>query len=522
MTTTRSTTRPRPGSSGVPTPPPPPSPAAAPTRQPNRVHRWLTAIDNRMARWPGLDYLMIRTIVLVLIGIGVLMAYSSSMTWSIIESSSVWNEANRQLAFVAVGLVLFWVALKIPLGWVRSLSHVVMGISVLLLVAVLISPLGTGRDSVGSQSWLVIGSFQLQPSEVVKVAIAVWGATFLASDRHQPATSSRRMGAFIVVAVSCFFLIALQGDLGMAFSFLIVVAFVLIFAGIRMGILVIGGIVAALSLLVVFLSGGFRSQRFHTYFGALTGNFDDTQGSAFQSYQGFLSLADGSVTGVGLGQSRAKWFYLPEARNDFIFAIIGEEFGLWGGVLVIVLFALLGFFGLRTAMRAQNQFQSLLAASLTMGVVSQAFINIGYVVGLLPVTGIQLPMISAGGTSAVITIASMGLLASAARHEPESISAMQNYGRPLFDRVLFIGEPELEADEVHRLQAARARRGKVDRTQRYGRPVTAGRNAAADPEAESYGGEVSRARVGRAGSVEGNRAREHHNPRGSRASSSRL
>src|SRR5699024_9381426 len=128
------------------------------------------------------------------------------------------------------------------------------------------------------------------------------------------------------------------------------------------------------------------------------------------------------------GQSRAKWFYLPDAKNDYIFAIVGEEMGPLGGALVIVLFGMSGFFGIRTAMRAQNQVPALMPASLTAGVVGQAFFNIGYVIGLLPMTGVQLLMISAGRTSAIITIASMGLLANVARHEPMQISAMQNYG----------------------------------------------------------------------------------------------
>ena len=198
---------------------------------------------------------------------------------------------------------------------------------------------------------------------------------------------------------------------------------------------------------------------------------DSTRGAAFQTHQGFLSLADGSLFGVGLGQSRAKWFYLPEARNDFIFAVIGEELGMWGGIMVIALFAALGYFGLRTAQRAQTSFQGLAAASLTAGVVSQAFINIGYVVGLVPVTGIQLPMLSAGGTSAVITLWSMGMLASIARHEPDAVSAMQNYGRPRFDRMLFVPEPKATAQ----LRATRAERTRTHeqsrREQRYGVPV---------------------------------------------------
>ena len=253
--------------------------------------------------------------------------------------------------------------------------------------------------------------------------------------------------------------------MGMALSFAVVVAFILLFAGVSLkavGVVAASGVVA---LVVIFLSGSFRSDRFHVYFDALHGHFDDTRGVAFQSHQGFLSLADGHIFGVGLGQSRAKWFYLPEARNDFIFAVIGEELGLWGGALVIALFALLGFFGMRTALRAQTQYQTLMAASLTAAVVSQAFINMGYVVGLLPVTGIQLPMLSAGGSSAVFTLGAMGVLASVARHEPDAISSMQNYGRPVFDRIFFIAEPRA-------LKQRRQAPTDAPRRERYGTPVT--------------------------------------------------
>ena len=146
---------------------------------------------------------------------------------------------------------------------------------------------------------------------------------------------------------------------------------------------------------------------------------------------------------------------------------------MWGGALVIGLFAVLGYFGLRTAKRAQDQFQSLLAATLSVGVVVQAFINIGYVIGVLPVTGIQLPMISAGGTAAIITIGSMGLLCNVARHEPMQVSAMQNFGRPLFDRIFLIPEPTPPKERqggAHRADGERAQGARGRRVQRGQRP----------------------------------------------------
>lgn len=446
------------------------------------LHRRLSdAMDAR----PLLDYTMIRTVVLVLAGLGVVMVTSSSMAASFAASASVWATTVKQAVMVALGLFVFWLALKVSPERIRQLSNLIMLVAVVLLALVLVPGIGTGKDEVGSQSWIVLGPLRLQPSELARAAIAIWGAKVLANkDPRRPSKLDNGFLAFFGVATLCLLLIGAQGDYGMAVSFAIVVALILIFAGIPLSLIGIAAGVGALSLVVVFLSGGYRSNRFRVYFDALFGHFEETRTIAFQSHQGFLSLADGSLFGVGLGQSRAKWFYLPEARNDFIFAVIGEELGLWGGALVIILFALLGVFGLRAARRAQNQFQALMAASLAAGVVSQAFINIGYVIGLLPVTGIQLPMLSAGGTSAVITLGSMGILASVARHEPDCVSAMQNYGRPAFDRILGIGEPTAPRQAQARAQAQALRHRpaaptRSGREARFGTPVTA--RAAAAP-----------------------------------------
>lgn len=430
----------------------------------SRLNAWM---DSR----PLIDYTMVRTIVLVLAGLGVVMVTSSSMTWSVLSDESVWAQPLKQAIVVAMGLFAFWVALQIPPERIRNIAALFMGLSILLLVLVLIPGIGTGRDEVGSQSWIYIAGFQLQPSEIARVAICVWGASILANkDPRKIFQLTNGFMPFIIVSVLCMGLIGAQGDLGMMVSFSIVVALILLFAGVTWKFIGIVAGFAAVLLVAVMAAGGYRSHRLLVYFDALFGHFEDTRGVAFQSYQGFLSLADGSLFGVGLGQSRAKWFYLPEAKNDFIFAVIGEELGLWGGAVVIILFALLLFFGLRTARRAQNQFQALLAAAITTGIVSQAFINIGYVIGLLPVTGIQLPMISAGGTSAVITLGAMGLVASVARHEPDAVSAMQNYGRPLFDRMFFLAEPKAPRTPVR--QAPRRVREAPAPT-----PVTARRRA---------------------------------------------
>ena len=416
----------------------------APTSQkPSRtLGHHLRDIRDRMSAYPGLDYFMLRVAIFSLIGIGVVMAFSSSMATSLSESASPWSAALRQCLLVAAGLFIFWIALRISPRTLRACVPWFLGLSVLLLILVLVPGVGTGRAEVGSQSWIMLpGGVAFQPSEFARVAVGMYGASALADKTHRSLKLTDPFMMYSIISAIMFLLIMAQGDLGMAVSIALIVVFTLVFAGVDWRVPVVVGVAGVIGMTTVFLAGGFRSHRFHTYFDALRGNIADTQGTGFQAYQGFLSLADGGFWGVGLGQSRAKWFYLPEAKNDFVFAIIGEELGLWGGALVIILFAILGYFGLRAAKRAQNQFQSLLAATLAVGVVVQAFINIGYVIGMLPVTGIQLPMISAGGTAAIITIGSMGLLCNVARHEPLQVSAMQNYGRPMFDRLFLVPEP---------------------------------------------------------------------------------
>lgn len=409
---------------------------------------------------PLADYFLIACIVVVLAGLGVLMVTSSSMTWSVLEGASVFGTAARQAVMVALGFVAMWMCVRVRPETIRRAAPWVLGVSIVLLVLVLIDGIGTGLEEVGSQSWIVLGPLRLQPSELGKVAIAIWGSAFLtetAPSRRTGSlwesltdTSAKRYGVFLGVAAVMLALILAEHDVGMALAFVVVVGVTLVFAGIDLRwIYSASAAFVVILLIMVKRASGFRSDRITVYKDAFFGHFEDTRGAAFQSYQGFLSLADGSVFGVGLGQSRAKWFYLPEAKNDFIFAIVGEEIGLFGGALVIVLYGALCFLGLRVARRSHNAFLSLLAATLTGSVTIQAFINIAYVIGLAPVTGIQLPLISAGGTSAVITLASMGLLANCARHEPEAVSAMQSYGRPWFDRWLMIPEPGVQPAGGH-------------------------------------------------------------------------
>jgi len=205
---------------------------------------------------------------------------------------------------------------------------------------------------------------------------------------------------------------------------------------------------------VLSLTVGYRQARITAFLSPAT---TDPLGAGYQSQQALYSLADGGFFGLGLGQGRAKWDYLPNGYNDFIFAIIGEELGMLGGIVVLALFALLAWTGLRIAARSTDPWLKIISATLTTWLVAQAAINIGYVIGLLPVTGIPLPLISSGGTSLVVTMFAFGLLASAARHEPEAAATLQQQGPGRIARLLRIPTPT--PSSTTRAPGPRARRG---------------------------------------------------------------
>ena len=221
-------------------------------------------------------------------------------------------------------------------------------------------------------------------------------------------------------------LLVLQPDLGMTISLGIVLIALLFFGGAPMRLLAlitVGGLAGAVALA---LTADYRMSRITAF---LSPETVDPHKAGFQARQALYSLADGGLFGVGLGQGRAKWSYLPNAHNDFIFAIIGEELGFLGAFAVLALFATLAYTGFRIAARNTDPWLRLVVATSTTWLVAQAAINIGYVVGLLPVTGLQLPLISSGGTSLVVTMFVFGVLANAARHEPEAVAALAQQGQ---------------------------------------------------------------------------------------------
>jgi cell division protein FtsW len=365
---------------------------------------------------------------------GLVMVLSASSVEAYTANGSSYSIFTRQLLFCVPGLALFYLGLRIPPRRLRALAPAFLVLCVLLLIAVL----AVGVERNGSRAWFGIGSFTVQPSEAAKVALTLWGAHVLVARRAVMHRWRYALSPVVPVTVVLLTLLVLEPDLGMTVTLGVVMVSLLFYAGapLRLMAALSGG--AAAGALVLATTASYRMSRIVAFLSPGA----DTESAGFQSRQALYSLAGGGLFGQGLGQGSAKWDYLPNAHNDFIFAIIGEELGFVGALAVLALFATLAYAGLRIAARNSDPWLKLVVATSTTWLVAQAAINIAYVVGLLPVTGLTLPLISSGGTSLVVTMFVFGVLANAARHEPEAIAALRHHGQGRFARTLRLPPPE--------------------------------------------------------------------------------
>jgi cell division protein FtsW len=379
---------------------------------------------------------LIIAVTALLITLGLIMVLSASGVHSYGEDGSPWVIFGRQVLWTIVGLMAFYVALRMPVQLMRSLAFTGFALTIVMLVLVLIP--GIGKEANGSRGWFVIAGFSMQPSELAKIAFAIWGAHLLAARRLERASLREMLVPLVPAAVVALALIVAQPDLGQTVSLGIILLGLLWYAGLPLRVFMSSLLAVMVSAAVLAMSEGYRSDRVQSWLNPGA----DAQGSGYQARQAKFALANGGVFGDGLGQGTAKWNYLPNAHNDFIFAIIGEELGFVGAIGLLVLFGLFAYTGMRIARRSADPFLRLLTATATLWVMGQVFINVGYVVGLLPVTGLQLPLISAGGTSTATTLLIIGIMANAARHEPEAVAALRAGRDDRVNRLLRLPLPE--------------------------------------------------------------------------------
>jgi cell division protein FtsW len=373
---------------------------------PLRAHRHTTRPATTTRSSTAL--LLVATIA-VLNVVGVVMVLSASSVASLTDYGSPWYFFFRQIMWTVFGLVAFVFAVRFDYRRWRTLVRPLLIVSVVLLLAVLVP--GIGVYVSGSRRWLGAGMFRFQPSEIAKLALLLYSAD-LVSRRAREVHDWRRVVRPVMLVLALFAaLVMKEPDLGSAMVLAIIVLAVLVAGGVRKRHLafVFGLGITAVTLLA--LLEPYRRARMLTFLDP----FKDSTNAGYQISQSLIALGSGGFTGVGLGASRAKWNFLPNAHTDFIFAIIGEELGLIGCFLVMGLFIAFAILGARAALRAPDRFGALVAAGATVWVVGQAVINIGAVVGLLPVTGIPLPFVSFGGSALIMTMLASGILVNIAR-----------------------------------------------------------------------------------------------------------
>ena len=367
-------------------------------------------------------YLLVGTTGLLTV-IGLIMVLSSSTVTSIAEGQSPYAAFLVQAQYALMGLPVLLVAAHLPIRWYKRLALPALLVALTLLVAVIF--LGSIRN--GQQNWLELGPFSFQPSELAKLALAVWLGTVLGRKQALLGSWSHSILPAVPGAVAVMGLVLAGGDLGTALVMGLLVAGAFLVAGVPLSLMGLGSALAAFVVGYVFIlqqGSGDRLQRIIATYGA---ECDETS-ECYQSLHGLFGLGTGGLWGVGLGGSREKWNYLPEAHNDFIFAVIGEELGLFGTVLVLALFAVLGLAMSRVIQRHKDPFVKVTTAAVGCWIVGQAFVNIGVVIGVLPVIGVPLPLVSAGGSALITTMAALGMVISFARTEPGAAKALAARG----------------------------------------------------------------------------------------------
>ena len=349
-------------------------------------------------------------LVLVLMGIGILMLFSASYASAYYENLPSTYYFMRQGIFAVAGIAIMFLISFMDYRIFRKFSLLLMIIAVILLIAVLL----VGKGNYGEKRWIDLGLFQFQPSEVAKLAVIFFFSSMISANHNKMHTFKYGVLPFVIVLAGVGGLMFLEPHLsGMILIFGVGAALMFIggthwgwFAG-AIGSIVVGG-AAAISFL------DYARARVATWLDP----FSDPKGDGYQIIQSLYAIGSGGLLGLGFGNSRQKYLYLPEAHNDFIFAIVCEELGFIGAIIILALFALLVLRGYWIALHARDRFGALLAAGISTMVALQTVLNIGVVTGVLPVTGAALPFFSYGGTALLILLAEMGVVLSVSRQIP--------------------------------------------------------------------------------------------------------
>ncbi|RLV55920.1 putative lipid II flippase FtsW [Aeromicrobium phragmitis] len=384
---------------------------------PRRSTSALDAVRQVLSR-PLASYQIVLGLTAILLGLGLIMVLSASSVYALRLFDNSFYVVSRQAVFAVLGVIGFVAVLRLPWNVLRALVRPAL-LGTVVLIGLTFTPLGVEIN--GNRNWLpLFAGISVQPSELAKLALVLWIADLYARRYKYLGTPRYILTPMVPIAGAVAALVVAQKDLGTALVLFAVIVGMLWVAGLpgrHMWFMVL-----ALGVVLIFFvaTAPHRITRLLSFLDPTA----DPEGAGHQSIKAMMAFARGGFWGVGLGGSRQKWGALPEAHNDFILAVIGEELGLAGTLVLLSLFGMLGFVGFRIAMRSRDRFARYAAAGITIWLLAQAIINVGMVLGLLPVIGIPLPLISYGGSSLLATLLGMAFLAKCATTEPGAAQAL--------------------------------------------------------------------------------------------------
>jgi cell division protein FtsW len=355
------------------------------------------------------DFILL-IVTLALVGVGIVMVYSTSAIIAGDRFGDPYYFLKRQGLYAGIGFVLMILMIFVPYRILKKFAYPILILSVLFLIAVLIP--GIGHRAGGSMRWLKIQSFSFQPSEFAKLGLVIFLAYFLTKKDERIRSFSFGFLPTVLLSGLVIALVAREPDFGAAL-FLSTMVFLLMFVSGARVIYIVGAFIIAVPVVYYFLMNvGYRYKRLMSFIRP----WEDPTGTSFQIIQSFLSFGSGGLFGLGLGEGRQKLFFLPAPHTDFIFSVIGEELGLVGAMVVVLLFFIFTVRGIHIGLSLEDKFASYLALGITLMISLQAVINMGVVLGLLPTKGLTLPLVSYGGTSLVTNLVGVGILLRLSTH----------------------------------------------------------------------------------------------------------
>lgn len=359
-----------------------------------------------------IDYLLLLGIIIISL-FGILMIYSASYVWAEYKFHDPYKFVKTQLFFLLISYILIYFILKIPYQKYLSKANLIFFLCLSLLILVLIPGIGTIRN--GSRSWFGLGGFGIQPSEFTKLGMIIFTSKYLS--HNEKVLKNIRTGVFPILGVLLliFGLIMLQPDFGTGVIIVISIIVLLFISGVNMSFFIKLGFLGLLGVAGLIIVAPYRMKRIISFLNP----WSDPLGSGFQIIQSLYAIGPGGLLGLGLGNSIQKHFYLPEPQTDFIFAIISEEFGFLGILIVASLFILIIARGFHISIHCEDKFGKYLAFGITFQLAFQTLLNLMVVVGLIPVTGVTLPFLSYGGSSLLITMVSMGILLNISKYNEQ-------------------------------------------------------------------------------------------------------